>query len=158
MIAEARRSWAWDVPPAGKSGAWQGKTGLCWSSLQCDLVKVEVKTGWGRACEPAGTVEYYRQTYNGQTDTGGGVSGRGRAVSWVSCAAREPGSLECWMLQSCSERTHPNMRAQGWSDSPELETVQTGCELGSQEDSHWRTESDSGRTSCGWCAGDWTVL
>lgn len=106
MIAEARRSWAWDVPPAGKSGAWQGKTGLCWSSLQCDLVKVEVKTGWGRACEPAGTVEYYRQTYNGQTDTGGGVSGRGRAVSWVSCAAREPGSLECWMLQSCSERTH----------------------------------------------------
>lgn len=52
---------------------------------------------------------------------------------------------------------YPGMRARGWSGSPELGTGQTSCVLGSQEDSHWRTESDSKRTSCGWCAADWPV-
>lgn len=60
----------------------------------------------GRVCGQAGTGECCRQTYNGQSDTGGGVLGRGHGGSWASCAEREPGNSECWMLQSCSERTH----------------------------------------------------
>lgn len=64
----------------------------------------------------------------------------------------------CTVCASVVLVPYPGMMARGWSGSPESGTGQTGCELGSQEDSHWRTESDSERTDCGWCAADWTVL
>lgn len=49
------------------------------------------------------------------------------------------------------------MNAQGWNGGPELEIGPTSCELGSQEDSHLRTEIGSKKTGYGWCAADWTA-
>lgn len=66
--------------------------------------------------------------------------------------------MRTFLCASVVQVSYPGMRAQGWSGSPEWGTGQKGCELGSQEDSHWRTESDSKRRGCGWCGGDWTAL
>lgn len=89
-----------------RSEASQGKTGWYWSSPPCGLARAVGKTGSVRVCEPAGTGGCYQQTYNEQSDTGGGVLARGHAESWASCAETEQGSLECWRPESCSGRKH----------------------------------------------------
>lgn len=61
---------------------------------------------WGRVYGPVGTEGCYQLICSGQIDTGGGVSGRGHAGSWVSCAEREQGCSECWTLESCFVRKH----------------------------------------------------
>lgn len=63
-----------------------------------------------------------------------------------------------WISWELFPTSYPGMNARGWSDGPESVTGQISCELGIREDSRWRTEIDSKRTGCGWCAAGWTAL